>query len=74
LTVTNTEVVSVRVLRDLKAASAAVMEQDQHNLASMVEFMVLDCGKGGAVPLPTTDTKFTDGRLPSLKNNKSKRF
>lgn len=40
--VTKTEVVSVRVPPDVKAALVAAAEQERRSLASMVEFMVLD--------------------------------
>ena len=50
--VTKTEVVSVRVPPDVKAALVAAAEQERRSLASMVEFMVLEyCrsrGIGGA--------------------------
>ena len=39
---TKTEVVSVRVPPDVKAALVAAAEQERRSLASMVEFMVLD--------------------------------
>ena len=42
MTVTKTEVVSVRVPPDVKAALVAAAEQERRSLASMVEFMVLD--------------------------------
>lgn len=40
--VTKTEVVSVRVPPDVKAALVAAAERERRSLASMVEFMVLD--------------------------------
>lgn len=40
--VTKTEVVSVRVPPDVKAALVAAAEQERRSLASMVEFMVLE--------------------------------
>jgi hypothetical protein len=40
--VTKTEVVSVRVPPDVKAALIAAAEHERRSLASMVEFMVLD--------------------------------
>ena len=42
MTVTKTEVVSVRVPPDVKAALVAAAERERRSLASMVEFMVLD--------------------------------
>ena len=42
VTVTKTEVVSVRVPPDVKAALVAAAEQERRSLASMVEFMVLE--------------------------------
>jgi len=40
--VTKTEVVSVRVPPDVKAALVAAAEQERRSLASMVEYMVLE--------------------------------
>lgn len=40
--VTKTEVVSVRVPPDVKAALVAAAERERRSLASMVEFMVLE--------------------------------
>lgn len=42
VTVTKTEVISVRVPPDVKAALVAAAEQERRSLASMVEFMVLE--------------------------------
>ena len=42
MAVTKTEVVSVRVPPDVKAALVAAAERERRSLASMVEFMVLD--------------------------------
>lgn len=42
MAVTKTEVVSVRVPPDVKAALLAAAEHERRSLASMVEFMVLD--------------------------------
>lgn len=51
MTITKTEVVSVRVPPDVKAALVAAAEQERRSLASMVEFMVLDyCRAHGIVP------------------------
>jgi len=55
LAVTKTEVVSVRVPPDVKAALVAAAEQERRSLASMVEFMVLDYCKTHGIhltPLP----------------------
>lgn len=50
MTVTKTEVVSVRVPPDVKAALVAAADQERRSLASMVEFMVLDyCRAHGIV-------------------------
>ncbi len=50
MTVTKTEVVSVRVPPDVKAALVAAADQERRSLASMVEFMVLDyCRARGIV-------------------------
>lgn len=51
LTVTKTEVISVRVPPDVKAALVAAAEHERRSVASMVEFMVLDyCRSHGIVP------------------------
>lgn len=42
MAVTKTEVVSVRVPPDVKAALVTAADQERRSLASMVEFMVLD--------------------------------
>lgn len=54
MAVTKTEVVSVRVPPDVKAALVAAAEQERRSLASMVEFMVLDYCKTHGIdpPLP----------------------
>lgn len=53
LAVTKTEVVSVRVPPDVKAALVAAAEHERRSVASMVEFMVLDyCRSHGIVPAP----------------------
>lgn len=50
MAVTKTEVVSVRVPPDVKAALLAAAEQERRSLASMVEFMVMDyCKTHGVV-------------------------
>ncbi|MBB5204102.1 hypothetical protein HNQ51_001395 [Inhella inkyongensis] len=51
MAVTKTEVVSVRVPPDVKAALVAAAEHERRSLASMVEFMVLDyCKSRGIAP------------------------
>ncbi len=52
MTVTKTEVVSVRVPPDVKAALVAAAERERRSLASMVEFMVLDYCKIRGINLP----------------------
>lgn len=53
MTITKTEVVSVRVPPDVKAALVAAAEHERRSVASMVEFMVLDyCRTHGIVPAP----------------------
>lgn len=42
MAVTKTEVVSVRVPPDVKAALVTAAEQERRSLASMVEFMVIE--------------------------------
>ena len=55
MAVTKTDVVSVRVPPDVKAALVNAAEHERRSLASMVEFMVLDyCRARGIMPaLPT---------------------
>lgn len=53
MAVTKTEVVSVRVPPDVKAALVAAAGHERRSVASMVEFMVLDyCRVRGIVPPP----------------------
>lgn len=52
MAVTKTEVVSVRVPPDVKAALVTAAEQERRSLASMVEFMVLDYCKTHGIDLP----------------------
>lgn len=53
MAITKTEVVSVRVPLDVKAALVAAAEQERRSLASMVEFMVLDyCKSNGILITP----------------------
>lgn len=53
LAITKTEVVSVRVPPDVKAALIAAAEHERRSIASMVEFMVLEyCRARGIVPPP----------------------
>lgn len=55
MAVTKTEVVSVRVPPDVKAALVTAAEQERRSLASMVEFMVLDyCRTRGIALAPPT--------------------
>lgn len=50
MAITKTEVVSVRVPPDVKAALAIAAQQERRSQASMVEFMVLDyCRTHGIV-------------------------
>lgn len=51
LAVTKTEVVSVRVPPDVKAALVIAADQERRSLASMVEFMVLDYCKTHGIDL-----------------------
>jgi hypothetical protein len=58
MTVTKTEVVSVRVPPDVKAALVAAAEQERRSLASMVEFMVVDyCRSHGIETKPAKARK-----------------
>ena len=52
MAVTKTEVVSVRVPPDVKAALVAAAEKERRSLASMVEFMVLDYCKVRGINSP----------------------
>ncbi len=52
MTVTKTDVVSVRVPPDIKAALAAAAEAERRSLASMVEVMVLDYCRSKGIPMP----------------------
>lgn len=55
MAVTKTEVVSVRVPPDVKAALAAAATHERRSLASMLEFMVLDyCRTHGITAAPLT--------------------
>ncbi len=49
MAVTKTEVVSVRVPPDVKAALVAAAEHERRSLASMVEFMVLSYCKTNGI-------------------------
>lgn len=49
MAVTKTEVVSVRVPPDVKAALVAAAEQERRSLASMVEYMVIDYCKSHGI-------------------------
>ncbi len=56
MAVTKTEVVSVRVPPDVKAALVAAAEQERRSLASMVEYMVIDyCKSHGIGAGPAID-------------------
>jgi hypothetical protein len=64
--VTKTEVVSVRVPPDIKAALTAAAEAERRSLASMVEIMVLDYCRAKGVALPGDKTT-THGRPTARK-------
>ncbi len=51
MAVTKTEVVSVRVPPDVKAALVAAAEHERRSVASMVEFMVLDYCRAHGIAL-----------------------
>lgn len=58
MAVTKTDVVSVRVPPEVKAALVAAAEQERRSLASMVEFMVLSyCKTHGIASAPTRGGK-----------------
>jgi hypothetical protein len=62
LAITKTEVVSVRVPPDVKAALVTAADQERRSLASMVEFMVLDyCRTHGIVLQPVKSPKSHKG-------------
>lgn len=62
MAITKTEVVSVRVPPDVKAALVAAADQERRSLASMVEFMVLDyCRTHGIVLQPVKSPKSHKG-------------
>nr|WP_315429429.1 hypothetical protein [uncultured Albidiferax sp.] len=50
MTVTKTEVVSVRVPPDVKVALVAAAEHERRSVASMVEFMVLEYCRAHGIP------------------------
>ena len=63
MAITKTEVVSVRVPPDVKAALVAAADQERRSLASMVEFMVLEyCRTHGIVLHPVKPSKTHKGR------------
>ncbi|RTL35860.1 MAG: hypothetical protein EKK53_23785 [Burkholderiales bacterium] len=66
MAITKTEVVSVRVPPDVKAALVAAADQERRSLASMVEFMVLDyCRKHGvSAPANTAENVVRSGGAP----------
>lgn len=74
MTVTKTEVVSVRVPPDVKAALVTAAEQERRSLASMVEFMVLDyCRTHGiALTPPTKPVKDSQGSVARPANPQKK--
>jgi hypothetical protein len=61
LAVTKTEVVSVRVPPDVKAALVAAAEQERRSLATMVEVMVLEYCKAHRI----AQEQAAAGRLPA---------
>ena len=76
MTVTKTEVVSVRVPPDVKAALVAAAGQERRSLASMVEYMVIDYCKTRSIALPLAEVGLMGAPLRSrtpLKRNKSKK-
>lgn len=63
MTVTKTEVVSVRVPPDVKAALVAAADHERRSLASMVEYMVLDyCRIHGIALQPVKSHKSRKGK------------
>ncbi|MFX1680888.1 hypothetical protein PV762_16790 [Mitsuaria sp. CC2] len=63
--ITKTEVVSVRVPPDVKAALVEAADQERRSLATMVEVMVLDyCKAHGITPAPPRASKPAKSRKP----------
>lgn len=62
MTITKSEVVSVRVPPDVKAALVTAAALERRSLASMVEFMVLEYCKTRAIPLNTEGAAATLSR------------
>jgi hypothetical protein len=66
LPVTKTEVVSVRVPPDVKAALVEAADQERRSLATMVEVMVLDyCKAHGITAAPARAGKPARSRKPA---------
>ncbi|TBU94661.1 hypothetical protein DNK44_08165 [Pseudomonas dryadis] len=64
MAITKTEVISVRVPLDAKAALVTAAERERRSLASMVEFMILDYCRTRGIELaslnkPSTSQKST---------------
>lgn len=53
MAITKTEIVSVRVPPDVKAALVTAAEQERRSLASMVEFMVIEYCRTHGIVLTT---------------------
>lgn len=68
MAVTKTEVVSVRVPPDIKAALTAAADSERRSLASMVEVMVLDYCRAKGIALPGDKTTI-HGRPPARKTS-----
>ncbi|HYP82800.1 hypothetical protein [Variovorax sp.] len=62
MTITKSEVVSVRVPPDVKAALITAAGLERRSLASMVEFMVLEYCKTRSIPLDTEGAAATLSR------------
>lgn len=63
--ITKTEVVSVRVPPDVKAALVEAADQERRSLATMVEVMVMDyCKTHGITPMPPRAGKPAKSRKP----------
>jgi hypothetical protein len=66
LSVTKTEVVSVRVPPDVKAALVVAADKERRSLATMVEVMVLDyCKTHGITATPAPASKPAKSRKPT---------
>lgn len=62
MSITKTEVISVRVPPDVKTALVAAADVERRSLASMVEMMVLEYCHAHGVGIPKATSSAPDGR------------